>query len=268
MRSFLIIGLIGFLAACSGDGASTDALVEKQDTPEALYLKARTSFDEKTFVKSISEFEEVERQHPYSPWARRAQIMAAYAAYRAGKFDDAINIVDRFVQLYPTDSATPYAYYLRALSLYTQISDIGRDQQKTQLAREALREIVARYPNSNYARDAKLKLDLTDDHLAGKELEVGRYYLKQQEYLAAINRFKYVVEKYETTSHVAEALHRLVETNLRLGLVHEAKKYAAVLGHNYPGSEWYKFSYAMLKGNLSPEEKSSRFDGYLDFLPL
>lgn len=268
MRKIIFTSLCISLAACSGENGKEAALIEKQDTPEALYLQARDTFNEKSYNAAIEKFEEVERQHPYSPWAKRGQVMAAYSAYRAGKFDDAIDIIDRFVKLYPTDASTPYAFYLRALCYYTQISDVGRDQQKTEQARDALKEVIARYPESDYAQDAKLKLDLTDDHLAGKEMEVGRYYLEQQEYLAAANRFKFVVEHYDTTSHVAEALHRLVETYLRLGVVGEAKKYAAVLGHNYPGSDWYKYSYAMIQGDLSPEEKRSVFEPYLKYLPI
>jgi outer membrane protein assembly factor BamD len=140
---------------------------------------------------------------------------------------------------------------------------VGRDQKMTEDARTALQDVVARYPDSDFAQDAKLKLDLTDDHLAGKEMEIGRYYLRQQEFITAINRFKFVVEHYQTTSHVPEALHRLVECYLRLGVIDEAKKYAAVLGYNFPGSDWYKYSYEMMKGNFSPEEKKSVYDKYL-----
>lgn len=242
------------LAACGEDEDDIDTLAQKNESVVELYDKATATFAERGYKKAIEEFEEVERQHPYSEWAARGQVMAAYSAYKAGEYDDAVSILDRFVKLHPTHKSTPYAYYLKALCYYTQISDVGRDQRMTEDARNALNEVVERFPDSEYARDAKLKLDLTDDHLAGKEMEIGRYYLKRDEYIAAINRFAYVVEYYETTSHTAEALHRLVECYLRLGLVDEAKKYAAVLGHNFPGSEWYQFSYAMMKGNLSPEE--------------
>jgi len=265
----LLFASVLLLAACGGDAEEeAEENAVRQAPAETLYRDARASFAAKAYNQAMEEFEEIERQHPYSDWARRGQIMAAYSAYRAGKFDDMVGIVERFVKLYPTDTQTPYAYYLKALGYYTQISDVGRDQQKTSQAREALKEVIARYPETKYAQDAKLKLDLTDDHLAGKEMEVGRYYLKQKEYLAAINRFKFVVDHYQTTSHTAEALHRLVECYLRLGIVGEAKTYAAVLGHNYPGSDWYKYSYAMMKGNLSPEEKKSVFDPYRELLPL
>ena len=251
------------LAACGDDEPDMDEIAAKNESVDVLYDRARQTFAERKYKKAIDEFEEVERQHPYSEWAARAEIMAAYSAYRGGQFDDAVAILDRFTKLHPTHSSTPYAYYLKALCYYTLITDVGRDQKMTEDARTALQDVVARYPDSDFAQDAKLKLDLTDDHLAGKEMEIGRYYLRQQEFITAINRFKFVVEHYQTTSHVPEALHRLVECYLRLGVIDEAKKYAAVLGYNFPGSDWYKYSYEMMKGNFSPEEKKSVYDKYL-----
>ena len=266
-RHLLLLGLgvaMLSLAACGDDEEKEAKEAAAKNAPvEKLYATAMDSYNQHHFKQAIDDFEEVERQHPYSEWAPRAEIMAAYAGYRGGQFDDSIAILDRFVKLHPTHKDTPYAYYLKALCYYTQITDVGRDQKMTEDAREALREVVTRFPDSDYAQDAKLKLDLTDDHLAGKEMEVGRYYLRQQEYLAAINRFKFVVDHYQTTSHVPEALHRLVEAYLKLGVVPEAKKYAAVLGYNFPGSDWYRYSYEMLQGNLSPEEKRSTFDRLL-----
>jgi outer membrane protein assembly factor BamD len=263
-RAFLMAGVATamlVLTSCGGDEA--EAVSDKNETIDVLYDKALASYKRKAFKDAIEQFEEVERQHPYSEWAAHAQIMAAYSGYRGGQFDDAVSILDRFVKLHPTHSSTPYAYYLTALCYYTQISDVGRDQKMTEDARTALKDVINRYPDSHYAKDAQLKLDLTEDHLAGKEMEVGRYYQRHNDYPAAINRFKFVVDKFQTTGHAAEALHRLVETYLRLGVVDEAKKYAAVLGYNYPGSDWYKFSYEMMQGNLSPEEKKSTFDQYL-----
>ncbi len=249
------------LAACNVDDEDeVEEIVAKNEEVDVLYSRAYATFGERQYKKAIDEFEEVERQHPYSEWAPRAEIMAAYSAYRAGQFEDAVAILDRFVKLHPTHASTPYAYYLKALCYYTQITDVGRDQRMTEEAREALREVVARYPQTDYAQDAKLKLDLTDDHLAGKEMEIGRYYLQQSEYISAINRFQYVIDNYQTTSHVPEALHRLVEAYLRLGVADEAKRNAAVLGYNYPGSEWYQYSYEMVKGNLAPEEKKSFYE--------
>lgn len=269
IRFLLMTGIASSLLTLSacGDSVEQDAkdAIEKNETVDALYDKAFETYNRRSYKQAIDDFEEVERQHPYSEWAPRAQIMAAYSAYRAGLFDDATAILDRYVKLHPTSPSTPYAYYLKALCYYTQISDVGRDQKVTQQAREALKDVVDRFPDSEYAQDAKIKLDLTNDHLAGKEMEIGRYYLTHQDYPAAIGRFKYVVDHYQTTSHAAEALHRLVECYLRLGVTAEAKKYAAVLGYNYPGSDWYQYSYAMLQGNLSPEEKKSTYDRYLKF---
>jgi outer membrane protein assembly factor BamD len=251
------------LAACGDDDEDDiDTLAKKNQSVDELYDTALASYAAGGYKRAIEEFEEVERQHPYSEWAARGQIMAAYSAYRGGEFDDAISILDRFVKLHPTHKSTPYAYYLKALCYYTQITDVGRDQHTTEEARSALKEVVERFPESDYARDAKLKLDLTDDHLAGKEMEIGRYYLQRKDYVAAINRFSFVLEHYQTTSHTAEALHRLVECYLRLGVIDEAKKYAAVLGHNFPGSDWYQYSYAMMKGNLSPEENKQFLESF------
>lgn len=252
---YVIPVLMPLLLAACGDDDDIEEIAKKNESVEVLYDRASDEFAEKAYKQAIEDFEEVERQHPYSEWAPRAQIMAAYAAYKGGQFDDAISILDRFVKLHPTHKSTPYAYYLKSLCYYIQISDVGRDQKTTEQARDALKEVMARYPDSEYAQDAGLKLDLTDDHLAGKEMEIGRYYLNQQEFVAAINRFKYVVDHYQTTSHVPEALHRLVECYLRLGVKEEAKKYAAVLGHNFPGSDWYEFSFKMMKGELAPEEE-------------
>ena len=197
----------------------------------------------------MREFDEVERQHPYSVWATKAQLMSAFAMYQGGRYDDAVIALDRFIDLHPGNPRdASYAYYLKALSYYEQISDVSRDQMKTLDANEALEEVMRRYPKSDYARDANLKLDLVRDHLAGKEMEVGRFYLKRGHYLAAINRFRTVVDEYQTTSHVAEALHRLAESYTAWGLTAEARENAAVLGHNYPGSEWYVDSYKIVEG--------------------
>ncbi|MCH7932009.1 MAG: outer membrane protein assembly factor BamD, partial [Proteobacteria bacterium] len=200
-------------------------------------------------------FDEVERQHPYSVWATKAQIMAAYAHYQANAYDDAVLAAKRFIDLHPGHRDVAYAYYLIAISYYEQISDVGRDQKMTELAFERLDEVIRRFPDTAYARDAKLKLDLARDHLAGKEMEVGRFYLRRGEYIAAINRFQIVVEKYQTTTHVPEALHRLTEAYLALGVTDEAQATAAVLGYNYPGNEWYQDSYVLLTGvDLRPQE--------------
>ncbi|MDX2073933.1 MAG: outer membrane protein assembly factor BamD [Alphaproteobacteria bacterium] len=248
------------LAACSGDDESDDATTP-QKSAETLYNEARTMVDEGDVKESIKAFEDVERQYPASKLATDAQVMAAYSAYKVEDYDQAVATLERFVKLYPTDESTPYAYYLIALCYYEQISDVARDQKITQQAMQALRDVVRRFPGTEYERDAKIKLDLTEDHLAGKEMQVGRYYLKRGDTLAAINRFRYVVENYQTTSHVPEALHRLVETYLALGVKDEAQRYAAVLGANFPDSIWYRDSYKMMTGSLpetaQKEEESS-----------
>jgi outer membrane protein assembly factor BamD len=236
--------LAGFLAACGS--TPKDTYVERP--VEKLYNGAMDRLADENYVGAAKDFDEVERQHPYSVWATKAELMGAYANYEGGKYDEAISAADRFIQLHPGHRDVAYAYYLKALSYYIQITDVGRDQKVTEKAMKALDEVIRRFPDSKYARDARLKYDLTRDHLAGKEMEIGRWYERQGQYLAAINRFRRVVDEYQTTTHVPEALHRLTESYLALGVVDEARKTAAVLGHNYPGSEWYQDSYAMLTG--------------------
>ncbi len=222
---------------------------------EDLYNTALDSLLVGDYFEAARLFDEVERQHPYSTWAAKAQLMSAFAFYQNNKYDEAINALDRFIQLHPGNKDIAYAHYLRAISYYEQISDVGRDQKFTKLALDALEEVARRFPESRYARDVSLKIDLARDHLAGKHMEIGRFYLKQGEYLAAINRFRLVIQDYQTTTHVPEALHRLVESYLVLGVTDEAQATAAVLGHNYPGSPWYADSYVLLTGiDLRPEE--------------
>ena len=244
-RLTLAAVLLVALAACS----STKDEPEYTERPvEQLYNDAMDALLAGNNQTAARLFDEVERQHPYSVWATKAQLMSGYANFEADKYDDAVIAVDRYIQLHPSSPDTPYAYYLKALTYYEQISDVGRDQKMTQRASEALTEIIRRYPGSDFARDASLKLDLTRDHLAGKEMDVGRFYLRQRQYLAAINRFKRVVDEYQTTTHVPEALHRLIEAYTALGLTEDARKVAAVLGHNFPGSEWYADTYALVEG--------------------
>jgi len=235
------------LVACAGDKDAEKAYVERP--VHELYNEASNALEKRKFNEAASLFDEVERQHPYSLWATKAQLMAGYAYYEASRYSDALVTLNRFIELHPGNKDVPYAYYLKALSYYEQISDVSRDQGVTQKALTSLQDTIRRFPNTKYARDAKLKLDLTRDHLAGKEMAVGRWYLRQREYLAAINRFRQVVEKYQTTSHIPEALHRLAEAYSALGLKTEARQVASVLGHNYPGSEWYIDSYALMTGS-------------------
>lgn len=240
--SLPVLLLSGLLAACS---TSSEDRYVAQDV-EVLYNLGHDRLELNQYKVAAAAFDEVERQHPYSQWARRAQVMAAYAHYEAGNYEDAVLSAQRFLQLHPGNPSAPYAYYLIALSEYERISDVGRDQKKTEDARSALIELIRRYPNSPYATDARLKLDLVNDHLAGKNMEVGRFYHRRKEYLSANLRYRRVVEDYETTSHAPEALHRLVETYLALGIFEEAMAAGSVLGHNYPDSKWYKYSYRLL----------------------
>jgi outer membrane protein assembly factor BamD len=247
MRLFqvlMVFALIGILPACSTSGDGNTPQVE--ESVDSLYNKAAAALDDKRYAEATQYFEEVERQHPYSKWATQAQLMGAYASYEDQRYDEAIIALDRFIELHPGNESIDYAHYLKALCFYEQISDVARDQFMTQEALKALETLIRRFPDSKYARDAALKRDLTYDHLAGKEMEIGRYYLNRGHINAAINRFRTVVEKYQTTTHTAEALHRLVEAYLTLGLGYEATQIAAVLGHNYPGSPWYKRSYDLL----------------------
>jgi len=220
-----------------------------------LYNAAEDLMDKKDYKEAARQFEEVERQHPYSQWATRAQLMEAYAFYEAMDYDNAITALDQFIQLHPGNASTPYAYYLKALCNYERLADVRRDQSFALNALKELQDVVSRFPETVYAKDAVLKIALVNDHLAGAEMEVGRNYMKQKIYTAAVGRFRTVVEKYQTTSHVPEALHRLVECYLALGIPNEAKATAAVLGHNFPGSEWYEDSYHLLaENNMTPED--------------
>lgn len=235
---------VSILAGCSSD--DTPEYVERP--VEELYNEAADQAEGKDFAEAADTFLEVERQHPYSIWATKAQLMSSFSYYSDGQYDDAILSADRFIQLHPGNRDVSYAYYLKALSYYEQITDVGRDQRTTELALQSLDDVVRRFPDSRYAKDSVLKIDLTRDHLAGKEMEIGRYYLERDNYLAAINRFRTVIENYQTTTHVPEALHRLSEAYAALGIEPEARSNAAVLGHNFPGSEWYIDSYELVEG--------------------
>lgn len=242
--------LAGLVAAC---GSTEEAYVERP--VEELYTTAHNAMLDGNFQTAAKGFDEVERQHPYSTWATRAQIMAAFCYYQANDYDQAVIAARRFVELHPGHEDTSYAYYLIGISYYEQISDVERDQNTTLLALDSLEEVTRRFPGTAYAKDAKLKLDLARDHLAGKDMEIGRFYEKRGQYVAAINRFRRVIERYQTTSHVPEALLRLTESYLSLGLREEAQTAAAVLGYNFPNSAWYRDSYALLEAaNLTPEE--------------
>jgi len=247
----LLLAMLG-VAGCSSD---EEEIVYEERPVETIYNKALDYLEDGEYRRAAQEFDEVERQHPYSAWAKRAMLMSSYANYKINEYDTAILSAQRYLSLYPGSEDAAYAQYLIALSYYERISDVRRDQKITELAHNSLLEILRRYPESKYARDAQLKLELTIDHLAGKEMEIGRYYLNQQNYLAAINRFRTVIEQYQTTTHTPEALHRLTEAYLSLGIAPEAQTSAAILGYNFPGSRWYQDSYTLLadKG-LEPKE--------------
>jgi outer membrane protein assembly factor BamD len=262
LASFLCLLMLLAATGCAGDKDAADGAAdapvkaEKQVPVEKLYNTAAAALDRGEFFRAAAAFDEVDRQYPYSQWATRAQLMSGYAHYKNLKYDQAVLALDRFIELHPGDPDVAYAYYLRALCYYEQISDVRRDQKMTELALENLRQIVSRFPESKYARDAALKVDLTMDHLAGKEMEVGRYYLERKQFQAALPRFRRVVDEYQTTTHVPEALHRMIEAYLSLGLVDEAKKTAAVLGHNFPQSKWYRDSYRLIEGRTGTPPKS------------
>jgi len=262
----LMTGLAIFMSACAGiGGKSKEKLAYIERPAEQIYNNGVDQMDRQDWDRAKLFFQEVERQHPFSKWARRSMLMTAYANYRSADYEDAVATSQRFISLHPGNESTPYAYYLIAMSYYDQIYDVGRDQATTVSAEAALQQVVRRYPESDYARDARLKLELTHDHLAGKEMSIGRFYLKDNQQLAAIGRFKNVVKDYETTSHVEEALHRLVESYVSLGIIGEAKLVGSVLGHNYPSSEWYEDSYDLLSEygvNIDDDVIRTRDEGY------
>jgi len=255
IRLAAALAMAAALAGCSLFGGGDDDDIALEDMPPGdIFQLGEAQLADGKAIESAQTFNEIERLYPFSQLAKRAIIMSAFSSYTAGDFVSARSSARRYLDLYPSDKDASYAQHLIALTYYDNIVDVGRDQATTQRALKALREVVSRYPDSDFARDAQLKIDLTLDHLAGKEMAVGRYYLKRGHYTAAINRFRVVVDKYETTSQTPEALHRMVEANLALGLENEALASAAVLGHNYPGSDWYANSYALLTGrNLLPE---------------
>jgi outer membrane protein assembly factor BamD len=251
---------IGLVAGCSAFGDDAPEVRIEDKPASRIYAEAEALLAGGEPIEAARQFREIERLYPFSQYAKRALVMSAFAAYEAGAYSQARSSAQRYVDLYPADKDAAYAQYLIALTHYDTITDVGRDQSTTEAALRELQTVASRYPNSEYARDARLKIDLARDHLAGKEMQVGRYYLKRGHYVAAINRFRTVVDDYETTSQTPEALHRLVEANLALGLEREALASAAVLGENFPGSDWYARSYELLTGrDIVPEDD----DGFL-----
>lgn len=245
-----LIALLPLLGGCGGGSKDEAANNTSTVAPvEDLYNNGIDALNARRYDSANDQFNLVEQNYPYSTWAVNAQLMQGYTQYLQNHYTEAIATLDRFIQLHPAHREVGYAYYLRALCYYEQIADIQRDQQGTEQAMDALQQVVNRFPDSAYARDARLKIDLARDHLAGKEMEIGRWYERQHLYEAAIGRFQRVVDDYQTTNHVPEALHRLTEIYLILGLRDQARKTASVLGYNYPGSEWYEDSYSNLFDN-------------------
>src|SRR6204780_3390356 len=259
----LVVALGTAVAGCSllgldKDDASNDlnkdAAQYNERPVEQIYGDAWAQINKNEWENAAKQFNEVDRQHPYSVWARRAMLISAFCSYQSNAYGNAIATADQYISLHPGSPEVAYAFYIKAISLYEQIVDIGRDQSNTEGALVALQDVVQRFPDTEYARDATLKIDLTEDHLAGKEMEVGRYYLDRGNYIGAINRFRVVIDQYQTTPQIAEALERLTEAYYSLGLDSEAQTAAAVLGANYPGTVWYQDAYNILKGrNLLPK---------------
>ncbi len=240
------------LAGCSLFGPQK--LKEEQIVPDAaLYQTALNEMDAQRYATAVTALEKLSRQHPYSDYNERAKLMEVYANYRIGRFDEAILAADRFLALYPSNKDVPYVLWLKGTAYYAQIKDVTRDQQLSRDAIDTYGLLIANYPESEHAKDARDKLAVAFDNLAGKEMSVGRFYLGNGQYAAAIKRFQTVAEKYQTSTHIEEALYRLAEANLLLGLTNEAQTAAAVLGHNYPSSSWYKQAFELLKKQgLSP----------------
>lgn len=246
----LVLILAPVLSGCgmfnSGPNQTQRAVINAKLPPEVVYNNGINALQKDDFNTAITDFTAIEQNTPYSPWATNAQLMHGYTEYVRSHYSDAISALNRYIELHPADRDIAYAYYLRALCYYEQISDVQRDQTTTVEAMNALQEVVNRFPDSAYARDAQLKIALCLDQLAGHEMAIGKYYEKQHLYAAAIGRYQAVVNNYQTTNHTAEALERLVEIYLKLGLTDEARRTAAVLAYNYPGSTWYQDAYAKL----------------------
>ncbi len=256
--TLMIVGAALVLASCSTkSGSTTNEFVDNTEPADKLYNEALANIDAGRSSEAIKKFKEVDKQHPYSNYARKSMIMTAYLSYKQAKYSEAINQAKRFVALHPGDPDAAYGQYIVGMSYFRQIPDVTRDQATTKKALLAMNEVVTRYPDSVYVEDAKTKIRVARDQLAGKDMQVGRYYQEREEHLAAINRFKKVVVNYANTRHVEEALARLTESYFALGLANEAQAAAAVLGHNFPDSQWYKDSYKLLQtGGLKPREST------------
>lgn len=246
VTAILMLSTLSLVACGTASKKEENAKITADRPVETIYNEAADALDSNKYKTASQLFNEVERQHPYSQWATQAQLMSAFSLYRNGNYDEAVIGLERFIRLHPGHKDIDYAYYLRGLCSYDQITDVTRDQDMTREALESFDTLLRLFPESKYARDAKLKRDLTLDHMAGKEMDIGRYYLTRNYDTAAVRRFMSVVKDYQTTTHVPEALHRLVEAYMHMGMLDEATRVAAVLGYNYPGSVWYEDSYKLL----------------------
>jgi len=267
-RLATIVVLVSFVGACGGNSSrpTTGGFFNRQEIPleeftaEQIYERGEFELEQGDPTEAAFYFSEIERLYPYSDWARRALIMQAFSHHRDKDYPNSRSAAQRFIDFYPEDDDAAYAQYLLALSYYDQIDEVGRDQGLTFQALQSLREVIERYPDSEYAKSSILKFDLAFDHLAGKEMEIGRYYLRRDNFAAAINRFRVVVEDFQTTTHTPEALHRLVEAYLSLGLTDEAQTAGAILGYNYQSTDWYEDSFGLLTGQgLEPRARGNNW---------
>ena len=234
------------LSGCKTKKTDEDLIVP---APE-LYNDGLMLLEKQQYLKAAEEFSRIFYQDPGNKMTPQAELMHSYSLFLGGQYEEAVDVLDSFIKLHPMHEDIAYAYYLKALSYYRQISNVQLDQSRTFLAKKSFEDVIRLFPKTKYSIDAALKIDLVNDHLAGKEMDVGHYYLMQNNPIAAINRFQIIVDDYQTTSHIPEALYRLVESYLMLGLSNEAKKYAVVLGHNYPDSTWYKYCYSLINNSL------------------
>lgn len=257
LRGAFVVLLGIAISGCSlfNRGGDEEYAIIEEEPADRLYNEGLALLNDRSFRAAAEKFDEVDRVHPYSEWARRSLLMSAYAHFEGGRYSEAIRSARRYITLHPGSSDAAYAQYLIGESHYRQIPQVSRDQDHSEKAAVAFRELIEKYPDSEYAVAAREKLNVSRDQVAGKEMEVGRYYLGQRRYLAAINRFRNVVTDHQETRHVEEALHRLTESYYALGLVSEAQTAAAVLGHNFPDSAWYQDSYTLLqRGGYEPQE--------------
>jgi outer membrane protein assembly factor BamD len=250
-------GISNPFSSIFGGGEKYETKILPDVPADKTYDQGLVRLQKKDFEGASKKFQELDKQYPNSQWSQKALLMQTYSQYTEGKYDEAVATANRYIGLYPSSSDTPYVYYLAGMSYYNQIPEADKDQERAEKAMVIFNQLVQKYPKSEYVNDAKFKIQVAKDQLAGREMKVGRYYLEKSNYTAAINRFREVLAKYQSTRHTEEALYRLVEGYMRLGITHEAQTAAAVLGHNYPDSPWYKDAYALLKtGNLEPYESS------------